>query len=252
MIQGLTQYLLNKDHQHPKWQPHKSWTLFQDYQDRQLTQYPAHTDDIEYSRDRMSIYLDMSTETQMAKIMVQYGSPSCSSWTKSVRSSFGRNIAGNGNSRKCFSKYCLGKFPHAFVNRGKRRFLSVHVDDKNGRKETKSGCNAMWKALLRDVDLGELSSFLDHVYFGCTHRECQDSKGVVDNYRSLFESWISAWISTTQATGKRDAVTISSWSYDMEGHANKSVEILRIGDKNHRAIIQSRTPCMDDHLFFFF
>ena len=36
------QYSLNKDHQHHKWQPQKSWTLYQDYQDaqdKQLTQY---------------------------------------------------------------------------------------------------------------------------------------------------------------------------------------------------------------------
>ena len=35
-----------------------------------------------------------STETQMAQIMVQYRRPSCSSWTKSVRSSFGRTTVG--------------------------------------------------------------------------------------------------------------------------------------------------------------
>ena len=43
---------------------------------------------------RMSRYLDTSTKTQMAKIMVQYGRPSCSSRTESVRSSFGRTVVG--------------------------------------------------------------------------------------------------------------------------------------------------------------
>ena len=38
--------------------------------------------------------LDSSTTTQMAKIMVQYGRPSCSSRAESVRSSFGRTIMG--------------------------------------------------------------------------------------------------------------------------------------------------------------
>ena len=50
------------------------------------------TDVIENSEVRMSRFCDTSTETQMAKIMVQYGRPSCSSWAKSVRSSFGRAI----------------------------------------------------------------------------------------------------------------------------------------------------------------
>ena len=43
MIQDHTQYLLNKDHQHCRWQPQKSWTLFQDnldIQDKQQRQYP--------------------------------------------------------------------------------------------------------------------------------------------------------------------------------------------------------------------
>ena len=46
----------------------------------------------ENSKVRMSMYLDTSTETQMAKTMVQHGRPSCSSWTESVRSSFGRTV----------------------------------------------------------------------------------------------------------------------------------------------------------------
>ena len=49
-----------------------------------------------------------------------------------------------------------------------------------------------WKILMKDVDLGEPTSFLDHVYLGCTQRECQISKDIVDNYRSMFESRISA------------------------------------------------------------
>ena len=43
IIQDHTQYSLNKDHQHHRWQPQKSLTLYQDYQDaqdKQQTQYP--------------------------------------------------------------------------------------------------------------------------------------------------------------------------------------------------------------------
>ena len=42
----------------------------------------------------MSRHLDSSTTTQVAQIMVQYGRSSRSSWTKSVRSSFGRAVMG--------------------------------------------------------------------------------------------------------------------------------------------------------------
>ena len=44
----------------------------------------------------------------------------------------------------------------------------------------------------------------------------------------MFESRISARaaenLPETKATGKLDAETISSWSYDMEGHAKKCAE----------------------------
>ena len=45
---------------------------------------------------------------------------------------------------------------------------------------------------MKDVDLGEPTSFLDHVYFGCTRRECEASKDNADNFRNMFESRISA------------------------------------------------------------
>ena len=40
----------------------------------------------------------------------------------------------------------------------------------------------MWKVLNKEVDLGEPTSFLDHVYLGCTQRQCEICKDVVDNY----------------------------------------------------------------------
>ena len=45
---------------------------------------------------------------------------------------------------------------------------------------------------MKDVDLGGPTSFFDHVYLGCTQRECQTSKDIVDNYPNMFESRISA------------------------------------------------------------
>ena len=66
------------------------------------------TNVIENSKVRMSRYLDTSTETQMAKIMVQYGRSGCSSWTESVRSPFGRTMMGK-SIRESSIKTRLGK-----------------------------------------------------------------------------------------------------------------------------------------------
>ena len=68
------------------------------------------------------------------------------------------------------------------VIREKGLFLSVHVDDIKlaGKKQNSS---PTWKILVKDVDMGEPTSFLDHVHLGCTQRECQRSKDIVDNYK---------------------------------------------------------------------
>ena len=78
-----------------------------------------------------------------------------------------------------------------FVHREKGLFVSVYVDDIKlaGRKHN---INPMWKVLNKEVDLGEPTSFLDHVYLGCTQRQCEISKDIVENYRTMFESRISA------------------------------------------------------------
>ena len=78
-----------------------------------------------------------------------------------------------------------------FVHREKGLFLSVYVDDIKlaGKKQN---IDPMWNVLNKEVDLGEPTSFLDHVYLGCTQRQCEISKDIVDNYRAMFESRISA------------------------------------------------------------
>ena len=88
-----------------------------------------------------------------------------------------------------------------------------------GKKQT---INPMWKVLNKEVDLGEPTSFLDHVYLGCTQRQCEISKDIVGNYRTMFESRISA--GATEKFPCLEDLSISSWSYDMEGHAKKCVE----------------------------
>ena len=86
----------------------------------------------------------------------------------------------------------------------------------------KQNLDPMWKLLNEEVDLGEPTSFLDHVYLGCTQRQCQISKDIVDNYGAMFESRISA--DGTEKLPCSENLRISSWSYDTEGHAKKCVE----------------------------
>ena len=87
--------------------------------------------------------------------------------------------------RKILNWECL------FVHREKGLFLSVYVDDIRLTRR-KQNIVPMWKVLSEEVDLGEPTSFLDHVYLGCTQRQCEMSKDIVNNYRTMFESRISA------------------------------------------------------------
>ena len=112
----------------------------------------------------------------------------------------------------------------------------------------KHNLDPMWKVLNKEVDLGEPTSFLDHVYLGCTQRQCEISKDIVDNCRSMFESRISA--EGTEKLPYSENFRISSWSYDMEGHAKKCVErYCELANKTTQQLYKVSTPCIDDHHF---
>ena len=112
----------------------------------------------------------------------------------------------------------------------------------------KQNINPMWKVLNKEVDLGEPTSFLDHVHLVCTQRQYEISKDIVDNYRTMFESRISA--GATEKLPCSENLRISSWSYDMEGHAKKCVErYCELANKKTQQLYKVSTPCIDDHHF---
>ena len=112
----------------------------------------------------------------------------------------------------------------------------------------KQNLDPMWKVLNKEVDLGEPTSFLDHVYLGCTQRKCEISKDIVDNYRTMFESRISA--GGLEKLPFPQNLRISSWSYDMAGHAKKCVErYCELANKTTQQLYKVSTPCIDDHHF---
>ena len=98
--------------------------------------------------------------------------------------------------------------------------------------------NPTWTFIMKDVDLGEPTSFL-HVYLGCTQRECQISKDNEDNDRG-FESWISA-----RAKEKTTYFGPTTWKVTprivWKDIAN--LQIKRLINCTDRVA----TPCMDDH-----
>ena len=87
------------------------------------------------------------------------------------RNLYGHLLAGllwERQFEKILLKYGWEKIPNReclFVDLERGLFLSVYVDDIKlaGKKQN---IDPMWKLLNKEVDLGESTSFLDHVYLG--------------------------------------------------------------------------------------
>ena len=156
-------------------------------------------------------------DRQFEKLLLQHGWEKVSNW-------------------ECFS-----------VHREKGIFLSVYVDDikLDGKKQN---IDPMLKVFNEEVDLGEPTFLLDHVYLGCTQRQCETSKDIVDSYRTKFESRISAGATEKLPCSKN--LCIFSLSCEMEGHAKKCVErYCELASKTIQPLYKVSTPCIDDHHF---
>ena len=158
---------------------------------------------------------------------------------------------GKGFFRKSFWNPVGRRFPignaYSYTVKKGYSFLSVYVDDINmaGKKQN---INSMEKVLNKEVDVGEPTSFLDHVHLRCTQRQCEISKDIVDNYRTMFESRISA--GGAEKLPYSENLRVSSWAYDMEGHAKKCVErYCELANKTTQQLYKVSTPCIDDHHF---
>ena len=82
----------------------------------------------------------------------------------------------------------------------------------------------VWKKLMKDVDIQEPTSFLDHIHLGCTQRECKPNEKIIEQYNKMFESRISAGATVKFPRWDKPRAKTSAWSYDIEGHARKCVE----------------------------
>ena len=91
-----------------------------------------------------------------------------------------------------------------------------------GKKQHKA---PTWKKLMKNVDLDEPTSFLDHMYLGCTQRECKPNEIIIEEYTE--KCWDSEFLleqlKNYQGRRKPHAKTVA-WSHDVGGHAKKFVE----------------------------
>ena len=127
-------------------------------------------------------------------------------------------------------------------------FLSVYVDDIKLAVK-KQNINPMWKILVKDVELGEPTSFLDHVFFSCTHRECETSKDVLENTEIcsnpgfLLDRW-----KNFQFPGNRIRIFPHGPMTWKVMQRNVWKEIANWQRKTQQ-LYKVATPCIDDHQF---
>ena len=79
-------------------------------------------------------------------------------------------------------------------------------------------------------------------------KDCEICKDIVGNYRTIFESRISA--RRTEKQPYSENLRISSWFYDMEGHAKKCAErYCELANRTTQQLYKVYTACIDDHHF---
>ena len=69
--------------------------------------------------------------------------------------------------------------------------MSTEQDDIKIAGKTEN-IKPTWQSLMKDVDPGEPTSFLDRESLGCTQRECKPNEIIIEEFTKMLESRISA------------------------------------------------------------
>ena len=125
-------------------------------------------------------------------------------------------------------------------------FLSVYVDDIKlaGKKQN---IDPMWKVLNKEVDLREPTSFLDHVYLGYTQRQCEKSKDIVDNDRTMFDREFQR---EEQKCFHTRRIFVFLHGLVIWKVMQKCVErYCELANKTTQQLYKVSTPCIDEYHF---
>ena len=99
--------------------------------------------------------------------------------------------------------------------------------------------------LMKQVQLEQPAPLLDHIYLGCTQRECKLNLKIVRENKDSFESLISPGTIKQLLGWKKSHVDIVAWSHDMEGYREEMRgEMLWLGKQDSWAF----KPCL--HIVF--
>ena len=203
----------------------------------------------ENSQIGMSRCLATSSTTQMAKMMGKRWRLCDTSWTKLGRSPISWIAMGDTTWRSFVRTWMGGNSELGmYVRSSETRVVSVSIcgwpQKWLERSRTWIPCGRNWK----HADIDERTSFLDHVYLGCTQRECKPNETIIEKYTKMFGSRISAGATEKLPGWQKLHAQTGAWSYDMEGHAQKCVErYCELANKKVVQLYKVSHPCLDDH-----
>ena len=163
----------------------------------------------------------------------------CSFWTKIIQTPTRRTRVGKAIWKSIDGTW-LGKVPNwecSFVHRKLKLFLSVYVDDINmaGKKQNLA---LMWKKLMKNIDIEEPTTFLDHVYLGCTQRECKPNEKIIGRQQDVrvpYFFWRNRKITRTGQTALKN---FSAVLWHGRTCSKMRGTVLRIGKQEDRATTQ--------------
>ena len=107
---------------------------------------------------------------------------------------------------------------------------------QNCRKKQNLG--PMWKKLMKNIDIEEPTTFLDHVYLGCTQRECKPNEKIIGQQQDVsvpYFCWSNRKISRTGQTALKN---FSAVLWHGRTCSKMRGTVLRIGKQEDRASTQ--------------
>ena len=117
-----------------------------------------------------------------------------------------------------------------------------------GRKQNMA---PMWKKLMNLVDLGEPTSFLDHVYiWDALNVNANRTKLLLTNTETCSNHEVLLGQTKNLPGWEKPHAKTVAWSYDLEGRAQKCVErCCELVNKKVEQLLKVTSPSLDDHNF---
>ena len=138
--------------------------------------------------------MDTSSTVQVTKDLAEYSRASGSSGKELVLAppymcAVGQTVRKGSTTKRMGESTTLECL---FVHRMQSLFfICIPGRHRNGREGTEIGAHVGSK-IDDQVDLEKPTKTIDPVYLGCTQHECSPDSGLVEEYREMFESRISA------------------------------------------------------------